>query len=196
MMKLYNHKLIRNQKGFTMVETMVVVAIIGILTMMAIPSYNGFIAHQRLSGAAREIFSDIKAARALAIQTGTQYGIAFPGSPPVNTAVSQFQAVIPGTIGVTTYYTFAEAAAVVGAGYNPTTVSNYDLGALGYLGVTVTVPASLPVFQKNGLVAYILTPSGGNCCVSTSGPANFILTSSTGEQKTVSINAAGLATIN
>jgi prepilin-type N-terminal cleavage/methylation domain-containing protein len=174
----------KNKKGFTLIEVMVVVAIVGILSALAVPSFKKFTAHQNLNGAARELFSDVRGARVAAIKEGVQYGIYFPNA-------TQFQLIK--VANAPTYTSFAQAQA---AALNPiyTVVTNYDFNTLGYYGITMTLPVNMPVFQRTGAVSSVssITATPGFL---TSAPDNIILTNSYGESKTISVNTAGYTLI-
>ncbi len=59
---------LRNRKGFTLVETIVVMAIIGIVSAIAIPQMGVLVDGYRLDGAARLIWADLQNARMTAIK--------------------------------------------------------------------------------------------------------------------------------
>ena len=55
------------QKGFTLIELMVVVAVAAILLMLAVPSFNDSLARRRLEGFANELAADLQYARTQAV---------------------------------------------------------------------------------------------------------------------------------
>jgi len=61
--------------GLTLVETVLVVTIMGLLTVIGLPFFTGTIQAQRLDGATRQIASDIREAQARASLTGWQYRV-------------------------------------------------------------------------------------------------------------------------
>jgi type IV fimbrial biogenesis protein FimT len=68
---------IGNQKGFTLIEMIVTVAIIATLTGIAIPVYIGMKPSIRLSGATRQIMGDLMWARMQAISQNNEFKILF-----------------------------------------------------------------------------------------------------------------------
>jgi prepilin-type N-terminal cleavage/methylation domain-containing protein len=69
--------LVNQQKGFTLIELIIVMGIMGILATIAAPHFQNYIGNQNLKTAARGITSDFFATREKALSENVRYRITF-----------------------------------------------------------------------------------------------------------------------
>lgn len=71
------HAVIHAPRGFTIIELMIVVALVAVLANLGMPSFNTFIADQRVRIATANLHNDLKLARATAIANQRHVALRF-----------------------------------------------------------------------------------------------------------------------
>lgn len=72
------------QNGFTLTETMIIVAIIGILALISFPVLRDFQPTLQLNGVVRELVSDLRLTQQLAVSEQVEYCFILPDDLPSN----------------------------------------------------------------------------------------------------------------
>ncbi|MBU0741227.1 prepilin-type N-terminal cleavage/methylation domain-containing protein [bacterium] len=128
-----------NQRGFTMVELMVVVVIVGVLAAVAVPMYSKYVKNARVSEATGKIGEVITAAKAWAIENPNTAGNPIWPSGAV------------GIVDLTQTDLFTYAIAGGGGGNaNTSTLTVRATGRAGRKMAGVTVTIAVPNINSNG----------------------------------------------
>jgi type IV fimbrial biogenesis protein FimT len=67
----------KNSQGFTLIELMIVISVIGILAAVAVPSFVGMMVRHELGGAARDMLGTLRKARMVAVKENTDMVVSF-----------------------------------------------------------------------------------------------------------------------
>jgi|LGVE01.1.fsa_nt_gb type IV fimbrial biogenesis protein FimT len=68
---------LNKQSGFTLIELIVIIAIVAVLAGIAVPNFLSYIPKSRLNGAARQVMGDLMAARMKAVKENTTVTVAW-----------------------------------------------------------------------------------------------------------------------
>lgn len=74
---MINKNIIKDNKGVTLIELVIVLAIIGILTAVGIPEYGRFIAKSKVRQSANDLLQNMRLARTMAIKENRTYILTF-----------------------------------------------------------------------------------------------------------------------
>ena len=67
----------RNDRGFTVIEILVALAVMGILIKISVPAFSSWLPTLKLSSAARQVATDLQLARMKAISQNSSYTVTF-----------------------------------------------------------------------------------------------------------------------
>jgi len=145
----------KNISGFTLIELMIVVGMIGILTAIAVPSILNWLPNMRIKAAARDVYSSMQQARMMAAKTNNPTAITFDTANNRYVICNQWDSAAGNCTGSTRSVMFNNYKSGIGYGHGNSTKQANSTGAAWPLApdddVSYIAPGNVVVFNSRGL---------------------------------------------
>ncbi len=173
-------------RGFTVLELFMAIAIAGILIGAGMPSFLALIQSSRLDGATRQVLSEIRAVQSLAVTRGGIFGFHWGGDPLVGMVPSVYRIESNPTGNCADW----PPPGASKADPNPDVITDWFDLAGEYSGITITA------VQDNGgtpLGGVIFNSRGAsvNPCTVVNFPVTVTVLDGLGATRTIQIRSAG-----
>jgi len=174
---------IMKKDGFTLIELIVTIAVLGIMTAIAIPGFSRWLPNQRLKVAARDLFSNMQLAKMGAVRDNADWAVVF------DTVASRYLICSDAgdgnwtTLGDNSIEKTVNFSNYEGVNYghgNATTNATQGGGAFTGDNVSYSTPDNVTIFTSRGMVSnlgyvYLSNSQGSSYTVGTPTIAGVIL---------------------
>ena len=147
-------KTTNRQTGFTLMEVIIVFALIGIVAAIGIPSFMSMLPGMRLNGAARMVMGDLMAARMNAVKQNNEFKVFFNSPAP-----NQYQILDDDNNNGTADTGEAITAKNIQTEYNDVTLSSNNDPIFSPRGTATNLP-TLTLQNSNGTKAVTVSIAG------------------------------------
>ena len=171
-----------DNKGFSLIEVMVVVAIIGVMSAIAVPPFFSWLSNKGIQSAARSLYTNLKKAQSLAVKLNRNCAITFNGATGYTVYVDASTPWNPSAVTNANFVYDSSAGERVVAQLSWTDYRNVQLASAPTFAANTAGDSSL-AFQPNLIP---LEPDG-----SLSTDRAVVLTNSNGKKATVSVSVSG-----
>ena len=140
-----------NKRGFTLIELMIVIGVIGIMAAISTPMIMNWLPNYRLKAAARDLYSNMQKARMVAVKSNQNTAIIFDVANEKYDFCDSWDTTLapPACVGNLQSVDFSKMGSGVGYGHGDATSAAATAGVFDN-DVTYSSPVDVVVFNSRG----------------------------------------------
>ena len=176
-----------SRRGFTFIELVVVVAIMGVILLFAIPAFSTFLHRSRVDGDARTLSQTLLSARLRAVKEGANVGVAFSNDPSKDVSSDP--------VGYLTATVFRDVDADGSYSTGDATVLKVELPRYQTIQLGIDDADKAAPSTAAATLAFVFTPFGGELTASSGSGKGIFVIDASGNVLQVAIPVAAMGKV-